>query len=276
MLQFCGKTNTLGTVPNVAVFGKTVDSLTEIAYFYRTIRITVIVMRFLFQSVCIKRTSLLAFFLLFCCTAVTAKVFDKSRLSWRAGVSWSLTNYIDNSYERGLEESLLYYRDYTVSLSERYGSYRGSLYSMPPLSADIDYRVLKFLDLSAGLTWVCMWGTVYNSWNSDWMDAENVTSNSFYLIPSVKINYKNTDRFTLYSKIGYGLGVHFNRSDSNIAGLDIFGSHNDYLLDKGKNSISGQLEVVVLGARFKRYYYEFGFGSRYLGYGSRLGVEFKF
>lgn len=221
-------------------------------------------------------TSLLAIVLLFCCTDVDAQILDKSKLSWKVGLSWSYGVYADNNYDRSLEESLEYFRDYFVPLSERYGSYRGSVYSIPPLSADVDYRIFKFLDLSAGLTWVCMWGNVYRSWNSDFLDSEKVCSNSFYLIPSVKINYKNSDDFTLYSKIGYGLGVHLNRSDSNIVGWEMSNPHNDYLLDKGKNSISGQLEIVVLGARYKKLFYEFGFGSRYWGYGSRLGVEFKF
>ena len=218
---------------------------------------------------------LFALLLLFCCVPGKAQILDKSRLSWKAGVSSSLVLYIDNTFERSEKEALLYFRDYSAPLSERYGRYRGSVYSLPPLSADVDYRVFKFLDLSAGLTWVCMWGMVYNSWNSGWRDSENVTSNSFYLIPSLKINYKNSDVFTLYSKVGYGLGVHFNRSGSDIVGWQM-GNYYDYLLDKGKNCISGQLEIVVLGARYKKLFYEFGFGSRYWGYGSRLGVEFKF
>ena len=233
-------------------------------------------MRCLFQSVFSKITSLLALFLLFGSIAVDAQIIDKSRLKWRVGVSWSFSVYADNNYDRGPEESLLYFRDYYVPLSEQYGSYRGSVYSIPPLSADLDYRVFKFLDLSAGFTWVCMWGNVYKSWKSDWFDSEKVCSNSFYLIPSVKINYVNKDVFTLYSKIGYGLGIHFNRSDSNFLGWEISNPHNDYLLDKGKNSISGQLDIVVLGARYKNLFYEIGAGSRYWGYGSRLGVELKF
>ncbi len=233
-------------------------------------------MRFLFQSVCRKVTSMLALFWLFGSSAVDAQILDKSRLSWRVGVSWSYTVYIDNNVDRGEEESMLYFRDCFAPLSERYGSYRGTVYSIPPLSADIDYRVFKFMDLSAGLTWVCMWGDVYKAWNSDWLDSETVCSNSFYLIPSVKFNYVNRDNFTLYSKIGYGLGFHFNRSDSDIVGWEMGNTHNDYLLDKGKNSISEQLEIVVLGARYKKVFYEVGLGSRYWGYGSRLGVEFKF
>lgn len=230
-------------------------------------------MRFLFQSVCRKVTSMLALFLLFGSSAVDAQILDKSRLSWRVGVSWSLANYLNNKSD---ENSNYYFRDYEVPLSERYGSYRGTVNSLPPLSADIDYRVFKFLDLSAGLTWVCMWGNVYNSWNSYWLDSEEVISNSIYLIPSVKINYTKSDIYTIYSKIGYGLGFHFNRSDSDIVGWEMGNTHNDYLLDKGKNSISGQLEIVVLGARYKKVFYEVGLGSRYWGYGSRLGVEFKF
>lgn len=230
-------------------------------------------MRFLFQSVCRKVTSMLALFLLFGSSAVDAQILDKSRLTWKVGISWSLANYLNNKSDENFN---YYYRDYEVPLSERYGSYRGTVNSLPPLSADIDYRVFKFLDLSAGLTWVCMWGNVYNSWNSDWLDSETVCSNSFYLIPSVKFNYVNRDNFTLYSKIGYGLGFHFNRSDSDIVGWEMGNTHNDYLLDKGKNSISEQLEIVVLGARYKKVFYEIGLGSRYWGYGSRLGVEFKF
>ena len=233
-------------------------------------------MRFLFQLVFSKKTTLLALVLFFYYPMMTAQILDKSRLTWKVGISWSLAVYEDNTYERGSEESLLYFRDYSVPLSERYGSYRGSVNSLPPLSADIDYRVFKFLDLSAGLTWVCMWGNVYNSWNSDWLDSEKVISNSIYLIPSVKINYTKSDIYTIYSKIGYGLGFHFNRSDSDIVGWEMGNTHNDYLLDKGKNSISEQLEIVVLGARYKKVFYEVGLGSRYWGYGSRLGVEFKF
>lgn len=232
-------------------------------------------MRFLFQSVCRKVTSMLALFLLFGSSAVDAQILDKSRLNWKVGISWSLANYLNNKSDDN-SNYFNYYRDYEVPLSERYGSYRGTVNSLPPLSADIDYRVFKFLDLSAGLTWVCMWGNVYNSWNSDWLDSETVCSNSFYLIPSVKFNYVNRDNFTLYSKIGYGLGFHFNRSDSDIVGWEMGNTHNDYLLDKGKNSISEQLEIVVLGARYKKVFYEIGLGSRYWGYGSRLGVEFKF
>ena len=106
---------------------------------------------------------LFALLLLFCCVPGKAQILDKSRLSWKAGVSSSLVLYIDNTFERSEKEALLYFRDYSAPLSERYGRYRGSVYSLPPLSADVDYRVFKFLDLSAGLTWVCMWGMVYNS-----------------------------------------------------------------------------------------------------------------
>lgn len=231
-------------------------------------------MRFLFQLVFSKKTTLLALVLFFYYPMMTAQILDKSRLTWKVGISWSLANYLDNKSDENFNYN--YYRDYEVPLSERYGSYRGTVNSIPPLSADIDYRVFKFLDLSAGLTWVCMWGNVYNSWNSDWLDSEEVISNSIYLIPSVKINYTKSDIYTIYSKIGYGLGFHFNRSDSDIVGWEMGNTHNDYLLDKGKNSISEQLEIVVLGARYKKVFYEVGLGSRYWGYGSRLGVEFKF
>ncbi len=49
-------------------------------------------MRFLFQSVWRKVTSMLAFFLLFGSSAVDAQILDKSRLSWRVGCSMIIVN----------------------------------------------------------------------------------------------------------------------------------------------------------------------------------------
>ncbi len=192
---------------------------------------------------------------------------EESRWYWRAGVSVSLNTYMQNKY--GGEGPT-----YDVSLSERYGKYHGSVYSIPPLSFDINYKLFKFLDISAGLSWIPMWGKVFDSFDAT--EGETVFANSFILIPSVKINYINENGNTIYSSVGFGIGVHFNRSDSEIVGLDHWGYHNDYILDKGKNCISKQLEIVLLGCNYRFFFWEGGLGSKFWGYGSRFGVKFSF
>ena len=80
----------------------------------------------------------------------------------------------------------------------------------------------------------------------------------------------------IYSSVGFGIGIHFNRSDSEIFGTDHWWYHNDYILDKGNNCITKQLELVLLGFNYKHFFWEGGFGSKFWGYGSRFGVMFSF
>lgn len=204
----------------------------------------------------------------FVCLQANARIFDKSRLSYRAGIS-------SNSFMHPLWDDYIENLDYDVSLSERYGPYHGKIYVIPPLSFDADYKIFKWLDLSGGLSWICMWGKVYSSYEERGYNHNAVVSNSLYLIPSLKFNVLNTEDCTIYLKAGYGLGLHLNRSDSDPIGYDFHYAHSNYLLDKGKNSVSGQFEFVE-GIRIKHLFFEIGTGSRYLGTGGRIGMEFKF
>lgn len=82
-----------------------------------------------------------------------------------------------------------------VFLTERYGQYHGKIYVIPPLSFDADYKIFKWLDLSGGLSWICMWGNVYSSYDVPSYNYDVVVSNSLYLIPSLKFNVLNTEGF---------------------------------------------------------------------------------
>ena len=191
-----------------------------------------------------------------------------SRFSWRAGLSVSLNTYMQNDY--GGEGPT-----YDVGLAERYGRYHGKVYSFFPVSADINYNLFKFLDLSAGLSWIPMWGDVYDSYDAT--EGHTVFANNFILMPSVRVRYLTRGTGFIYSSAGFGVGVHFNRSDSqNMIGWDHMGYHNDYILDKGKTSVSKQLEIVFLGIKIGPLFWEWGVGSKFWGYGSRFGVEFNF
>ncbi len=198
---------------------------------------------------------------------IKAQEQEDSRLYWRAGVSVSLSTYMQNCY--GGEGPT-----YDVSLSERYGKYHGPVYSIPPLSFDVNYQVFKFLEVSAGLSWIPMWGKVYATYDA--ADGNTVFANSFFAIPSIRINYIHRNGKSLYSSVGFGIGIHFNRSDSEIFGTDHWWYHNDYILDKGNNCITKQLELVLLGFNYKHFFWEGGFGSKFWGYGSRFGVMFSF
>ncbi|MBR4793535.1 MAG: hypothetical protein IK038_07710 [Bacteroidaceae bacterium] len=204
----------------------------------------------------------------FVCLQANARIFDKSRFTYRVGIS-------SNSFMHPVWDDYIENLDYDVSLSERYGPYHGKIYVIPPLSFDADYKVFKWLDLSGGLSWVCMWGNVYSSYNVPSYNYDVVVSNSLYLIPSLKFNFFNVEDCTIYLTAGYGLGLHLNRSDSHPVGYDFHYAHSNYLLDKGKNSVSGQIEIVG-GIRIKRMFLEMGNGSRYLGVGGRIGMELKF
>lgn len=208
--------------------------------------------------------------LLFCSGTFALRAQEKNYESlwyWRAGVTASINTYMQARY--GGEGPT-----YDVSLSERYGKYHGPVYGIPPLSFDAGYRLFKFLDLTAGISWIPMWGKVYDTFDAP--EGNTVFANSFILIPSIKLNYYNTNRGTIYSSVGFGLGIHFNRSDSNLVGIDHWGYHNDYILDKGNSCISKQLEVVLLGFNYGSFFWEGGFGSIFWGYGSRFGVQFNF
>ena len=221
-------------------------------------------------AVCSKTTYsiiLLIMLLGFAPLTVNAQEQEESRWFWRAGITASISTYMQ-ARDGGEGPT------FDVSLSERYGKYHGNVYSIPPLSFDVNYRLFKFLDLSAGLSWVPMWGKVYNSFDA--VEGNTVFANNFILIPSFKLNYINRYGLSIYSSAGFGLGIHFNRSDSRLIGTDHWGYHNDYMLEKGKNSITKQLEVVILGVRGKFIFWEFGVGSKFWGYGSRLGVQFDF
>lgn len=190
-----------------------------------------------------------------------------SRFSWRAGLSVSLSTYMQNDY--GGEGPT-----YDVGLAERYGRYHGKVYSFFPVSADINYKLFKFLDLSAGLSWIPMWSDVYDSYDAT--EGHTVFANSFILMPSIRIRYFTEGKGFIYSSAGFGVGFHFNRSDSEMIGEDHWWYHNDYILDKGKNSITKQLEIVLLGIKYGPVFWEGGLGSKFWGYGSRFGVEFNF
>ena len=208
--------------------------------------------------------------LLFCSGTFALRAQEKNYEShwyWRAGVTASISTYMQ-ARDGGEGPT------YDVSLSERYGKYHGPVYGIPPLSFDTGYRLFKFLDLSAGISWIPMWGKVYDTFDAP--EGNTVFANSFILIPSIKLNYYNTNRGTIYSSVGFGLGIHFNRSDSNLVGIDHWGYHNDYILDKGNSCISKQLEVVLLGINYGSFFWEGGFGSKFWGYGSRFGVQFNF
>lgn len=199
--------------------------------------------------------------------ALSAQEQRESRWYWRAGVTASINTYLQARH--GGEGPT-----YDVSLSERYGKYHGPVFAVPPLSVDVGYRLFKFLDVSAGFSWVPMWGKVYDRFDA--MEGQTVLANNIFLIPSLKVNYIHRADCSLYSSVGYGVGLHFNRSDSNLIGTDHWGYHNDFILDKGKNHISRQLELILLGFSYRHLFWEGGFGSKFWGYGSRFGVQFVF
>ena len=218
---------------------------------------------YLSNQVLLTMVPLKHFILLSALFAVSTKAYAELPGSYSVGVS------LDNRFMYVFKDMI----DDRVSLSERYGGYHGTICGIPPLSADVNYSVYKWLDLSAGITWTCIWGDVYDSYEGK--EPKQVTSNSFYIIPSARLNIINTANFGFYLKAGYGLGAHFNRSDAHLAGMDFIESHNDYLLDKGHNCLKGSMEVVE-GIRFKNFFYEFGAGARFNGMGHRIGFEFKF
>ena len=216
-----------------------------------------------------KKTILLQIVLILSTISAQAKDYwNDSRFSWRAGLSVSLSTYLQNDV--GGEGPT-----YDVGLAERYGRYHGKVYSFFPVSADINYNLFKFLDLSAGLSWIPMWGDVYDSYDAT--EGHTVFFFFFILMPSVRVIYLSMCTGFLYFSSGFGVGVHFNRSDSqNMIGWDHMGYHNDYILDKGKTSVSKQLEIVFLGIKIGPLFWEWGVGSKFWGYGSRFGVEFNF
>lgn len=222
-----------------------------------------------FNSMLLLKRFILLLPLFAVCSKANAEFPDGSRWSYSVGVTAGCSNdWLKN-------DDHFYAVDYKVTLSESYGGYHGTISCIPPLSADVRYSISKRMDIMAGITWTRIWGYVYDSYDCSLYDAEHVTSNSIYLIPSVRWNMIHATNFGLYLKLGYGLGAHFNRSDSDIMGRDFMNTHNDYLLDNGHNCIKGTVELVE-GLRYKFFFYEFGIGSRFNGFGHRIGFEFKF
>lgn len=223
------------------------------------------------REMCIKTLLFSVFLVLTYFPAKAQNNTSETPFKWRGGISVSWDTFANNYLGDGNESV---HESYDFSLSERYGRYHGKLYSILPVSADVIVRLFPHLDFSTSICWFPIWGIVYDSFDAT--EGHSVLSNNFFIIPALRVRYSSNDRRYLYSSIGFGAGIHFNRSHSTIIGIDHFVNHNDYVLDEGSNCFSVQLEAVLLGFKYQHLFIEWGTGSKYFGLGFRLGVEYGF
>ncbi|MDE6871148.1 MAG: hypothetical protein K2J62_03370 [Bacteroidales bacterium] len=206
-----------------------------------------------------KRSFVLAAFVLFCCLAAAAVERKGSReipFRYEVNVGYGTFPFADaNNFSDMFRTYDITWLGNTGSLSSVYGDYSGPEYITGVFSAEFNVRFKKWFTLSSQMNFDAVLQGTYSSLTGE--RTGNTNSYMLSVLPYAKFTYLNRPLVYMYSSIGLGLSMAL--------------EHNSSL------SLYPAVQVVPVGVAVgKRVYglFELGFGTVYCGCKAGIGYRF--